>query len=165
MRKCIKVNRRCIVLPAVRLQPSTIPHGGNGLFVEEDVRKGRFCTEYGGQLITHDAGVRLRATGDDTHVMSISPFYTLFDGRELSEQGPFSREWYHDHHILGSFANDPFNTDNKANAEIVKIDVPGHQTPAGDYITRRILFRATVDIPKGTEILINYGATYHARHF
>jgi len=40
-----------LVLPPLEVRPSSIPHGGLGVFAVKDIKKGTWLTEYGGEII------------------------------------------------------------------------------------------------------------------
>lgn len=156
-----KIKRTSIRLPKVKVDQSSVLDAGMGLFVLEDIRKGSFVTEYGGPIIYFKEARSLQEDEKDTHLRSIIPLFSCYDGRVTSE---YPLTWYVEHHLLGSFANDPYDTWYEANAKIKEFEVD-HMTPAGQPSSKRVFYVATKDITTGSEIFFDYGPGYHRRHF
>lgn len=159
--KVIKINCTRIVLPKAGVRSSCILGGGLGLFVLEDISKKSYVTEYGGPIIDFCQARLLQEEGKDTHLRSIHPMHLCYDGRVTEN---YSIEWYARHHLLGSFANDPYGSCHTPNVKIKEFEV-FHQTPAGQFSSKRIFYVATKDLTAGSEIFFDYGQGYHRRHF
>ncbi len=158
-------------LPCVYVGKSKIPNAGLGLFAGEDIAKCAKCTEYGGEIISHDTGKKLMETKEDTHCRSLSSHFLVIDGRVRVHEG-FTKEWYCKHHKVGPFANCSVNHKH-LNSKYVCLD--GHPAYVQPYKNanpkhdlrcgqNRIFIVATRDIKKGDEIITNYDTGYFKRH-
>jgi len=52
-----------LVLPPLEVRPSSIPHGGLGVFAVKDIKKGTWLTEYGGEIIDVEEARQRRDCG------------------------------------------------------------------------------------------------------
>ena len=57
-------------LPSLDVRQSCILHGGLGVFTVNDVVKGTYLTEYGGEIIDVEEARQRRDRGEDTHIRS-----------------------------------------------------------------------------------------------
>jgi hypothetical protein len=51
------------MLPTLEVRPSTIPHGGLGVFAVNEIKKGMWLTEYGGEIIDVEEARQRRDLG------------------------------------------------------------------------------------------------------
>jgi hypothetical protein len=158
-------------LPSVLVTKSNYEDAGLGLFAGEDIAKCAKCTEYGGEIISHDTGKKLMETKQDTHCRTLSSHFLVIDGRVRVHEG-FTKEWYCKHHKVGPFANSSVNRKH-LNSKYVCLD--GHPAYVQPYKNanpkhdlrcgqNRIFIVATRDIKKGDEIITNYDTGYFKRH-
>lgn len=153
----IRVLKKCCV------KRSSIPGAGKGLFVAEPCKRGDFITEYGGRVLNRSQCEQLMLNKSDTHLRATVLGREALDGRQ---NGYLTLdEYYLPHHLLGSFANDPYGSDMHKNAEYWTYDHEGMIHPCGDIASARVFLRALTDIPAGAEVFVSYGSDYIARNF
>ena len=66
-----KIGKRPVTLPHLEVKQSLVPFGGLGVFAQEDLPRGAWVTEYGGEVIDYELASQRRANGQDTHIRSL----------------------------------------------------------------------------------------------
>jgi SET domain-containing protein len=119
------------------LKKSNIPLAGRGLFTKKDIKKGEDVCEYKGEIVTWAECLKRNEKGHGGYVFFINKNYCI--------------DAYYTPEALGRYAN----------------DAKGHIRVAGIvnnavYETRgkKVYIVATRNIPKGGEVLVDYGKDY-----
>jgi hypothetical protein len=124
-----------------KVQPSTIPNAGRGVFATRPFVKGSLVTEFAGESITRDEALVRREQGDHLYIRSLD-WNTLVDGVKEPVEG----------RGLGSLCNDGI--------------LPQHNNCVykrywhSQYCRYQLVLKATRDIMEGEEFLVSYGRGY-----
>ena len=125
--RAIGGSRGLLVLPALEVRPSPIPHGGLGVFAVKSIKKGTWLTEYGGEIIDNEEARRRRTCGDDTHIRSCGYMERCIDARV---RACWDIDYYVRHHMVGGFFNDAHGTGKPVNTAYVTTEMRlGYQHP------------------------------------
>lgn len=106
-------------LPELRIKTSNINHqdAGFGVFTRTPVRRGDFLTVYGGRVVYP----RDHSKDQRSHLYALELGHPpmCLDGRvHEADQHQFSRQYYIENHMLGSFVNEANGTGLKANGTL-----------------------------------------------
>ena len=118
------------------IRKSIIPGAGKGLFTKIDIRKGTRITEYKGEIVTWK---EVEKMADDRN-----GYVFFFNNKYCIDAWKTKKGVAH-------YANDAMG--------ITRVDGVKNNS---EYVTekKRCYIEATRDIPKGSEILVGYGAEY-----
>lgn len=120
-----------------KVLPSTIRGAGEGLFAAKDIRKGTRLGEYYGATLTEDEWERMDDEATD-YIFEVD--------------GPNRTRFYIDAAASDCLMAKVNGAKTKRQRRLVNVE-------AYQY-AQKIFFRATKDVPKGAELIVDYGDEY-----
>ena len=168
-RGSVEIMGKSYNLPALSVTESLIPGADDGVFADENIKKGQLSTEYLGEVIrSRPEALRRREELLDDHIRRIG---SIFHGEFLDAaiKGQFTLAYFAQHRGLGGMVNDHGgrrNTDLKANVKVKEFDVYWcHPYSPYATVTTRCFYVATRDITRGEELICDYNELFRKLHF
>jgi hypothetical protein len=155
-----EVVRLATIGDGVTVKESNDIKGEWGLFATRAFTMGELITEFSGRLMDYRD---VPALASRSHIRTLTPLQWVLDGSRDENGGRIprfdeSKPKYVPRMGKGgaAFANDAHQTERRVNCEFFSI----HGENADDPREHMVVLRATQDIPKGKEIMVEYGADY-----
>jgi hypothetical protein len=120
---------------------SSLPNAGKGLFTAIDIFKNEIIAIFAGEILSQKEAEKRATAQEDQY------FINLLDGRILDSKHT---------HCFAKFANDANGTSGKIHKNNAKIALDDNNN---------ICLVATKKISAGSEVFVDYGKRYAAKHF